>query len=264
MNDSHFIYAIVLGIIQGISEFLPISSSGHLIIFSSLTKGESLPLALNVALHFGTLMAVLIYFWRDWLKIANQSAKFISHREKSFESHVLIPALVLGTIPAGVVGLLFKDQIETYFHSPVVVAIPLIVVGIVMVVCDKVFPSNKHMADVSIKTGILVGLAQAVALIPGTSRSGITIAAGRTLGFSKVDAAKFSFLLGTPAMAGAFILEASEIYKFLSQPEFYVGIVTSFVVGCMSIKFLLSFLSRFGFLGFAAYRVIVALIIIAM
>jgi undecaprenyl-diphosphatase len=262
MAESNILYAIVLGIIQGISEFLPISSSGHLIIFSNLTSGKSLSLALNVALHFGTLLAILIFFKKDWFKIFSSVKEFATERKKSFESHVLLPALIIGSIPAAVVGLAFKDQIESYFHSPMVVAIPLILVGIVMVFCDKFFASDKPLKSLTLKDGVIIGLAQAVALIPGTSRSGITISAGRALRFSKIDAARFSFLLGTPAMGGAFLLEARDILDYITDPVFYVGIISSFFVGLLTMKFLFKFLQKFGFLGFAIYRIAIALIII--
>lgn len=262
MLESEILYAIILGIIQGISEFLPISSSGHLIIYSSLSEGASLPLSLNVALHFGTLLAILIYFHKDWLKLLYGVDGYVRKRERSFESHTLLPALVFGSIPAAIIGLSFKDQIESYFHSPAVVAIPLIVVGILMVVCDKYYPSSKPLKNLSVKDGVIIGFAQAIALIPGTSRSGITITAGRVLNFSKVDAARFSFLLGTPAMAGAFLLEAKDILNYISNPVFYVGIISSFLVGLVTMKFLFKFLQKFGFLGFAIYRIIIAIIII--
>lgn len=262
MTEADILYAIILGIIQGISEFLPISSSGHLIIFSSLTNGEALPLSLNVALHFGTLLAILLFFWKDWLSIFNGAKNYALKKEKSFESHTLLPALIIGSIPAAFVGLTFKDQIESYFHKPAIVAIPLIVVGILMVYCDRKFEANKELRSLSLKDGIIIGLAQAIALIPGTSRSGITITAGRVLNFSKIEAARFSFLLGTPAMGGAFILEAKEILSFIGDPVFYVGIISSFIVGLLSMKFLFKLLKNFGFMGYAVYRIIIALIII--
>lgn len=262
MTDSDILYAVILGIIQGISEFLPISSSGHLIIFSNLTSGKTLPLSLNVALHFGTLLAILMYFYKDWLKIFSGSMKYVTKREKSFESHTLLPALIIGSIPAAIIGLTFKDDIERIFHSPSVVAIPLILVGILMVACDQIYPSNKKITELGIKDGILIGLAQAVALIPGTSRSGITITAARVLNFSKTDAARFSFLLGTPAMGGAFLLEAKNILSHILDPVFYVGVITSFGVGLLTMKFLFALLKRFGFLGYAVYRIIIAIVIL--
>ena len=144
------------------------------------------------------------------------------------------------------------------------VAIPLIIVGILMVVCDRKYPESKKLQHLSLRDGIFIGLAQALALIPGTSRSGITITAGRILNFSKTDAARFSFLLGTPAMGGAFLLEAGEVLSFISDPVFYIGIITSLLVGLLAIKFLFKLLRTFGFLGYAIYRTIIACIIIAI
>jgi len=262
MIESEILYAIMLGIVQGISEFLPVSSSGHLIIASSLSDGKPLSLSLNVALHFGTLLAILIFFWKDWAKVLKGTTKFIFKKEKSFESHTLLPALIIGSIPAAVVGLTFKDQIEEHLHSPTIVAIPLILVGFLMVFCDRSFPNTKKLEGMSLKDGIIIGLAQAVALIPGTSRSGITISAGRALNLSKIDAARFSFLLGTPAMGGAFLLEARNIVEYILDPVFYVGILTSFIVGILTMRFLFKFLQKFGFVSFAIYRTVIAVIII--
>lgn len=258
------LHAIILGIIQGVSEFLPISSSGHLIIYSSLTQGKALPLALNVALHFGTLAAVLVYFHKDWLRLGKSVKEIATEGTLNSDTKVLIPALVVGSIPAAAVGLTFKDDIERLFHNPKSVAIPLIVVSFVMVLADKFSRKDRPIETLSVKTGFWIGLMQAVALIPGTSRSGITIAAGRISGFTKTDAAKFSFLLGTPAMFGAFILEASELVQYLSDPNFYIGVTTSFLTGVLSIKFLLKFLGKYGFMPFAIYRILTAIILLSL
>ena len=264
MSESNVWYAILLGVIQGISEFLPISSSGHLIITSDLTGNKTLPLSLNVALHFGTLIAIITYFWRDWFDIFKATSKYLYKREKSFESHTLLPALLIGSIPAGIVGLWFKDHIESYFHNPIAVTVPLILVGILMVYVDRRQPSDKNITSLSLKNSLLIGIAQAIALIPGTSRSGITITAARFLKFSKFDAAKFSFLLGTPAMTGAFLLKSKEIFVYITEPIFFIGMLTSFFVGLVTMKFLFKLLKDFGFLGYAVYRIILAVVILVL
>ncbi len=253
--------ALILGVIQGIAEFLPISSSAHLILYSSLVGGYTLPISLNIALHFGTLMAVLLFFWKDWIKMIIALKEAVFNGKKSFDSHVLFPALVLGTIPAAILGLLFEDKIEALFHKPSMVLLPLALVGVLLWYVDMKSKGKKTIHDVTVKDGVLVGLAQACALIPGTSRSGSTMICARMLGFSREDSAKFSFMLGTPIMLGATILKSKEIINSISEPSFYIGILTSFFVGCLCIKYLLQYLKTNSFLGFALYRVVLAIVI---
>ena len=262
MSDQ--LYAIILGIVQGIAEFLPISSSAHLIIVSSLLEEETLPLVLNVALHVGTLLAVLVFFWREWLALANGLRILAFQRQKNFQANTLFPSLIIGSIPAGVIGILWQDDIEAVLHHPHLVIGPLAIVGILMWWVDKKMPDNKGIQQLSLKASFLIGIAQACALIPGTSRSGATILAGRLLGFSRVEAAKFSFMLGTPAMGGAALLNFGEILESLGDPRFYIGTFTAFIVGCLAIKFLLAFLARFGFASFAIYRVLIAVTIFVL
>lgn len=264
MNESNVLYSIVLGIVQGIGEFLPISSSGHLVVVSSVMDGKPLPLSLNIALHIGTLAAVLVYFWRDWLNLALRLLGRVTRGEKSFESDVLFPILIIGTIPAAIVGLAWEKEIEAIFHNPVSVAVPLALVGVLIWWGDIKSPSRKVMTDLTYRDGFLIGVAQAMALVPGVSRSGITILCGRVLSYRKEDAAKFSFMLGTPAMLGAAILDADQIMQSMAQADFYVGIMVSMVVGCLAIRFLLSFLRRFGFGAFAIYRLLLAAVILAV
>jgi undecaprenyl-diphosphatase len=255
---SENIYAIILGIVQGITEFLPVSSSGHLILASTLVEGEALSITLNIALHMGTVGAVLIYFWQDWLKISSSTFARIKGGQKSFESDVLLPGLIIGSIPAGVIGIIFKDKIEEVFHIPLSICLPLAIVGFLLWYVDKKAPTNKTMTSLTIKDAFLIGVAQTFALIPGTSRSGATIIGGRLLGLGREDAARFSFMLGTPAMAGAAILESGTLISNFGKPEFYIGFVTSLIVGCLAIRALLKFLKHYGFLGFMIYRVALA------
>ena len=254
------INAFILGVLQGIAEFLPISSSAHLILYSSLVGGYTLPISLNIALHFGTLLAVLIFFWKDWLKMAQAVLELIFKRKKSFDANVLFPSLVIGTIPAAVIGLLFEKKIEEIFHKPSMVLLPLALVGVLLWWVDSRAKSTKTIKDVTIKDGLLIGLAQACALIPGTSRSGSTMICARILGFDREDSAKYSFMLGTPVMLGASILKSKEIIHSISNPDFYIGIATSFLVGCICIKFLLKYLKTNSFMSFAVYRVVLAIL----
>lgn len=256
---SEILYAIILGLVQGIAEFLPISSSAHLIIVSEKLVGTVVPLSLNIALHLGTLLAVLIYFHKDIIKLIKAFYLRISKGTKSIESDVLVPAIIIGTIPAGVIGLLFKDVIEEVFHKSYMTAIPLIIVGPLMWLADRNFSSKKSYSDISIVNGLIIGLFQACALIPGVSRSGATLIGGRLLGIDRVSAAKFSFILGIPAMLGAFILESKNIFSNLSEPVFYVGFISSFIFGILAIEFLLRFLRKFGLGAFCIYRIILGI-----
>ena len=255
------LYAICLGITQGITEFLPVSSSAHLIIFSYFTKGQPLPLALNIALHLGTLLAVLLYFWKDWRDITFSTFRKIQNPKSTEPGFHLLTVILMGSIPAGVIGILFLDAIEEFFHNPMSTIIPLILVGFLLWYVDKKSKSGKNFSNLNWKDGLTIGLAQTIALIPGVSRSGSTIIGGRILGYNKVDAARFSFLLGTPAMAGAAILKGTEILDSIQDPIFYTGFLVSILTGILAIKFLLAFIQRFGFAAFAIYRTALALLI---
>ena len=256
------VFSAILGIIQGITEFLPVSSSAHLIFVSWLMEGKPLPLAVNTALHFGTFIAVLIYFWKDWLALAQGSMKTIFKGERTFEGSTLLPALILGSVPAGLIGILAKDQIEAIFHNPLSITLPLACVGFLLWFIDKKSNRSMTMKDMNLKMGLYIGLAQACALIPGVSRSGATISASRALGLSRDASARFSFLLGTPAMGGAALLHYKDFMASIGDPSFYIGIISSCIVGCLAIRFFLSFISKFGFLAFAIYRAALAILIL--
>ncbi len=253
-------HSVILGIIQGFSEFLPISSSGHLIIVSTMLQGQPLSMSMEVALHVGTLVALLLFFWRDWIDLLQGSILTLKEKKINPRSQLVIN-IIVGTIPAGIVGKLFEHQIEAFFSAhPLYVCFPLVFVGILLWWIDKKSPVTTKMMDLTPKQGLIVGLAQACALFPGTSRSGATIIAGRWLGLDRNEAARFSFLLGTPAMAGAALLKSKEILASIQQPEFYVGIIVSGVVGWLVIGFLLRYLRTSGFAVFAIYRVVLALV----
>ena len=261
---SESLYALVLGIIQGLTEFLPVSSSGHLILVSWYFSGEALPIELNIALHCGTLTAVLIYFWRDWLAIIYGTWRRVSGQGSTFESDVLLPALIIGSLPAGIIGLLYEERIEALFHNPWSVAVPLVVVGVMLWYGDRRSPATRVLGQLRLRDGLLIGIAQATALIPGVSRSGATILGGRLLNFERRDAARFSFLLGTPAMGGAALLKGPALWAYTDQPIFWVGLAASLVTGCLAISVFLRFLRRFGFAAFAIYRVVLGALILLL
>ncbi len=250
--------ALILGAVQGLSEFLPISSSAHLIVFSWFLSGKPLPLALNIAMHMGTLASLVIFFWRQWWSMAQALKDRLLSGRRSFEVDKLLPALIIGSLPAAILGILGKSAIETYFHHPQAVILPLIVGGLLLWYSDKTAREAGSLEQLTLKKSWIIGLAQALALIPGLSRSGITITAGRYVGFDRAAAARFSFLLGTPAMVGAALLESREILEHISEPLFYGGMISSCVVGCLAIKFFLAFIQRYGFFAFALYRLALA------
>ncbi|MDA8078380.1 MAG: undecaprenyl-diphosphate phosphatase [Nitrospiraceae bacterium] len=242
-----------MGIVQGLTEFLPVSSTAHLILFPWFFgwKGELDSLTFDVALHAGTLIALLICFWRDWI-------------EMLFSRRRLLFLIIIATVPAGVLGKLFNDMIEERLRSPYIISASLVVIGIFMLLAET-GRKRRSLDGLAIGDAVSIGLSQAVALIPGVSRSGITIASGLLRGFDRESAARFSFLLSTPVIAGAVLLHMK---KMLSSPVqhdlrlFSVGVISSAVTGFIAIKFLLGFLRRHGLHAFAYYRFALAAVIL--
>ncbi|MEA4835250.1 MAG: undecaprenyl-diphosphate phosphatase [Anaeromusa sp.] len=255
--------AITLGIVQGIGEFLPISSSAHLILtrwffdWDPIIQylGENTDIVLDVALHVGTLIAVLIYFFRDWLQLLTHG---LSKGMKTQEGKMFW-YLVAATIPGGIAGLALESVIEHFIRSQIlVIAAGIAVMGIILYYVDKKATQIVSFEEITFKQAILIGVAQALALIPGVSRSGITMTTGRLLGFTREAAAKFSFLLATPIIAGAALKQAPGIIHNIANPLFLVGAITSAIVGLISISFLLKYLQTHNFAIFAVYRLAIA------
>lgn len=235
--------SILLGIIQGVTEFLPISSSGHLIIFETLfrLKVDKL-LDFDIMMHMGTLLAILIYFRRDIFEIFK------------FKDKKMISNLIIGTLPAVIIGLLYKDQIEAAFRGAYSVAVLMIVVGLLFFLPENIF--IKAAKKINLKNSLLIGLAQSLALIPGVSRSGATILTGTWLGIERAQAARFSFLLGSIAIAGAGVLGLKDINGLeLPNEILFTGFISSFIAGIISIKFLMGFLKKYSLKAFGLYRV---------
>jgi undecaprenyl-diphosphatase len=256
------IYSISIGAVQGIAEFLPISSSAHLVIFPYIFNWQYAGLQFDVALHFGTMLAIVIFFWSDWLKIVSNAFRkkgAIGEYPKNMLWQILV-----ATIPAGIVGFLIKDHVEAYFHSPVLLSINLIVFGFLLWIVDKKSKSNQDVSKISYLKSFLVGLAQSLALIPGVSRSGITIIASRGIGLERESAAKFAFLLGTPAMIGAFLLEFKDVNFSTLLFPFWLGVIVSAVAGFFAIKFLLNYLKKSDFSIFLWYRILIAIIVLSL
>jgi len=252
--------SIILGIIQGIAEFLPISSSAHLLIYSEFISNKKLSMGFNVGLHLGTSLAIVSYFYKDWVRDISEFKNQVLNK-KLFDSMLI--RLLVATLPAALVGLLFDDKIEELFHGNfIVIAIALIVVGVILVAVDRKVQSKQEISQLNFSRILCVGFFQVVALIPGVSRSGITIIGGRLVGLNRNAAAKFSFLLGTPVMLGASILKSRDILGLMSQWDFVVGFLVSGFVGLLAIHYFLLFVKRLGFEIFAVYRIILALFLI--
>ncbi len=258
--------AIILGVVQGLTELLPISSSAHLNIIPWLlnwSKSEEFNIAFkgfDVALHFGTLLAIVIFFYKDWIKLIKGGIGQIRGK-KSFEGKMFW-YLVIATIPGGAIGFLLDHFLEDILGKPLIIGIALLVMGILLYVVDKVSEAKTKFEDMTLKQTFLIGLSQALAFIPGVSRSGITITTGRLLGVDRQSCAKYTFLLSTPIVFGATLYKAKD-FAF-GEVSFYIGILASFLVGIFVIKFLMEYIKKGSFKIFAIYRVIVGAFIIAM
>ena len=257
------IKAIVLGIVQGIGEFLPISSSAHLILVPFLLGWEEHSMAFDIALHVGTLLAVLVVFFREWWDLFTGAVKRVTKGKSSFQNRMFW-YLVIATIPGAAIGFLLSDIIEDKLRPMIwPIAVLLAVMGILIFLggrwADKHYKIETDYKHISLKQAIVIGCSQALAVIPGFSRSGTTILAARLMGLSKTAATKFTFLLSVPIIAGATILKVPEL---TFSVDTVIGVVVSFIVGLFSIKFLLNYIKKHDFSVFAIYRVIFAIIIL--
>jgi undecaprenyl-diphosphatase len=260
----NLLIAVVLGIVQGITEFLPISSSAHLILGRALFGWDSdaLGLAFDVATHLGTLAAVVIYFWDDLLRMVRAVPAALSPSNTDHSAN-LVRLIVIGTIPVIIVGLLFADAIEEHLRKPWITVFTLTIGGIFFLIVERLGPRTRTEKDLTWLDAIAFGTAQAVAMIPGISRSGSTITVGMMSGVKRADAARFTFLLGIPAVLAAAGKEALELRKIGLTADmalmFGVGILTSAIVGYLTIRFLLKYLATHRLNVFAYYRFALAL-----
>jgi undecaprenyl-diphosphatase len=265
------IQALVMGIVQGLTEFLPVSSSGHLIVVPYLLGWDDAfltSLAFSVMLHLGTLVALLVYFRSDWVRLV--PAGLAAVRDRSFhddEDRRLAWLLVSSTIPAAIVGLLFSDVIEASFRSVGLVAVTLVLGGLILLIADRFGAKSRTIEDVTFPIAIGIGAAQALALIPGISRSGISIAAGRFVGMDRESAARFAFLMATPITAGAGIFEVRKLIAGeggvpVETLPLVVGMVAAAISGLAAIHFMLSFLRRQSLDVFVWYRFALAAVVL--
>lgn len=248
---------IVLAVVQGVTEFLPISSSGHLILVPQVMHWHDQGLVVDVMTHLGTLLAILIYFWRDVARLIKGALELLKGRVTP-DGRLAI-YIVLATIPAVAFGIFLKEYGFTDLERNVaVVAWNTILYGILMLIADMVGPQDKTIANMTLGGALLIGVAQALALIPGTSRSGVTITAGRFLGFTRPDSARFSFLLGIPATAGAIVFTVGDAVASgepVTMDAVYTAALT-FVAGILAIAFLMGLLRRISLLPFVLYRMV--------
>ncbi len=263
--------AVVLAIVQSLTEFLPISSTAHLTLAPWLLGWRDPGLTYDIALHVGTVVALIAYFIRDWIQLVAHGfgIRLYNHDPEISENPRLLWLLALATLPVAVLGYLFKDHAETSWRSPFVIAGMLIGVGVLMYIADRISSGKRDLGRITLADSVLIGLAQAVAIVPGTSRSGITISMGLLRNLNRAAAARFSFLLSTPALVGA----AAKAFLDLHQnggiaPDmripFLVGVVVSAVTGWIVIALFLRYLRDHTLRFFIYYRIIFGIIVIAL
>lgn len=260
-----WLQVVVLALIQGFTEFLPISSSAHLIFPSQLLGWDDQGLAFDVAVHVGTLSAVMYYFKTDLLSMAKSAWQAICLRQWNQQSRLIL-AVLIGTVPAGLVGLLFNNWIEDHLRSIAIIATTTIVFGILLGVADKRGQKQQPESSITWKTGMIVGLAQALALIPGTSRSGITITAALLLGFNREAAARFSFLLSIPLiLAGGGLkgIELAQSPTVVDWAPIFLATTLSAVVAYLTIRGFIRLLESIGMMPFVVYRMVLGLVLFA-
>ena len=257
---------IIHALILGLTEFLPISSSAHLNVFPWIFGWEKISDSFDVALHFGTLLAICIFFFKDWINLIKGGFNKVFKKEESLEGKIFW-YLVIATIPAGIISLVLDKISEKLLEGNLnlemgLIAIALIVLGVVLYIVDKKSVSEIDYEHISLKQAVLIGISQALAAaFPGVSRSGITMTVARGLKIDRDSAAKFSFLLATPIVAAAVLVNITE---FAFSIPFFVGILASFVVGLFVIKFLMNYLKKGSFKIFAIYRIILGIIILGI
>lgn len=257
--------ALILGLIQGLSEFLPISSSAHLTLAPWFFHWKDPGLAFDVALHLGTLIAVLWYFRAEWLALLAAAIRIVKQRRIQTDEERRVVFLIVATIPGAIAGLALEKYAESAFRDPRLIAVALIVMGTVLWVADRFARRDRQIRDMTYGDALVIGLAQMFAIIPGVSRSGSTITAGRALRLNRESAAVFSFLMSMPIIAAASILKVPHVLKTEGlSATVVVGVLASAVSGWAAIAILLRFVSRRSYGVFAVYRVILGLVVLAI
>lgn len=272
MNE--ILQALILGIVQGLTELLPISSSAHLNLFPWIFGWNEISESFDVALHIGTLFAIVMFFFKDWIELIKGGYKQVVKKEKSTEGKIFW-YIVISTIPTGILCLILDKlsgklieklslsfSIEEKIVEMFLIAFALIVMGIILYLVDKKAKSKVEYKDITLKQSLLISMSQAIAAaFPGVSRSGITMTVGRGMELERESVAKYSFLLSTPIVAAAALYE---LKHFVFNLPFVIGVLASFIVGVIVIKFLLDYLKKGSFKVFAIYRIILGLFIIGL
>lgn len=256
--------ALVLGLIQGLSEFLPISSSAHLALTPWFFGWESGGLAFDVALHIGTLVAVAWYFRREWFALAKSAISIVRQRAVRTTDEWRLVFLIIATIPAAIAGLTVQDLAETAFRSPLLIAINLMVMGVFLWLIDRFAKRDRPLDRMGVRDAVIIGFIQCLALVPGVSRSGSTITGARLLGFDRQAAAVFSFLMSFPVTLAAAVLKAPDAFTpGTDATTILIGIAAAAASSWLAIAVLLRFVSRHSFGVFAAYRLVLGVIVLA-
>jgi undecaprenyl-diphosphatase len=258
--------AIVLGILQGLGEFLPISSSGHLIVVPWLLGWPDSGLAFDVALHLGTLAAVLFAFASDWVRLVTSAVRCALRGKPFAEPEArLLWLLALASIPGAVAGLLLDEWAETVFRSPALVAVTMAVMGGVLLYADRrASPTGPAAEQVTLRDALMIGFAQALAIVPGVSRSGSTISAGLFLHYRREEAARFSFLLATPITFGAAMVKVPHLMHTANLSVVVPGMIAAAIFGFLAIRVLLAYVRRHDYLPFVVYRFAFAALVAAV
>lgn len=247
--------AIFLAIVQGLTEFLPISSSGHLVLLQHITGFANDKLLFNVVVHMGTLVAVTLYFFKDLKSLVIGAVNEIKIKKKGDNIHIII-AIVIANIPAAIVGLFFRDFFLFIYKMPIVISLMLLITGVLLVLTKKLQNRGKYsIQQITLVTAFIIGLSQAIAILPGISRSGMTVATAMFLMVNKNSAARFSFIMSIPITAGAFLLETLHVSDFMEilAPTMIISALVAFVVGLLSLKMLTLIISKNKFYLFSYY-----------
>jgi len=253
-----YFQAIVLGAVQGLAEFLPISSSAHLILVPWLLKWQDPGLAFDVALHMGTLLALLIYYRDEWIAMVRSVAGGQSAERR------LLQLLIVASVPGAIIGLALENQAETTFRSPMLIAIAMAVLAVLLWLFDKLSPQKRTMSEMTYWDALVIGFSQALAIIPGVSRSGATITMARAVGVERGDSANFSFLMATPIIAGAGLVEARKLIHEGLDWSVGLGFISAAIFGLIAIAFLIRYVRTRNYVAFAVYRLLVAALVIAV
>ena len=257
--------AVILGLVQGLAEFLPISSSAHLVLTPWVFGWSDPGLSFDVALHVGTLIAVLWYFRAEWVKLTQSAIALLRTRRADTEEKRRFLYLVVATIPAAAGGVLLEEYAETTFRSPALMAVTLMVMGVVLWAVDRYPARDRPLATLRLRDAVLIGLAQVLALVPGVSRSGSTMTAGRALRLDRQSAAVFSFLMSMPVTAAAALLKVPDLLRTEGiTPTLMVGVLSAGISSWLAIAVLLRYVSRHSFGVFAVYRLALGALILAL